>query len=234
VTKEKCKPLKNDTHPTVFWRNDRIPIAQKFDDPYYSLDNGLEEYRHVFLLGNKLPQRMKDGFQIAELGFGTGMNFLSTLWQWRLKKQKGKIFYTSFEAFPMSPEQMVKAQNEFDQISCIKQEFSSLWNTLLKTGELNGNDYNLRLILGDARRTIKSFDTQVDCWFLDGFSPAKNPELWEEKLMEEVFRCTASQGTLSTYSAAGIVRKNLNLAGFKVERINGFGRKRHMTVAVKK
>ena len=101
MTKEKCKPLKNYNNPKLLWRDDRIPIAQKFDDPYFSLDNGLEEVRHVFLNGNKLSNRLNNGFKIAELGFGTGLNFLSTLWLWRLKKQKGKIFHTSFEAFPL-------------------------------------------------------------------------------------------------------------------------------------
>ena len=225
VTKEKCKPLTNYTYPNLIWRNDRIPIAQKFDDPYYSLDNGLEEVHHVFLKGNKLPKRLKDGFKIAELGFGTGLNFLSTLWQWRLKKQKGKLSYTSFEAFPMKPEDMVKAQSEFAELSSIKHEFSSLWVELLEKGELYGSDYHLQLILGDARRTIKNFDIKANCWFLDGFSPAKNPELWEEELLNEVYRCTANKGTLSTYSAAGFVRRNLSLAGFEAKRVEGFGRK---------
>ena len=234
MTKEKCKPLTNYTYPNLVWRNNRIPIAQKFDDPYYSLDNGLEEVRHVFLNSNKLAQRLKDGFKIAELGFGTGLNFLSTLWQWRLKKQKGKLSYTSFEAFPMKPEDMVKAQSEFAELSSIRHEFSSLWSELLEKGELIGSDYKLELILGDARRTIMNIDIKADCWFLDGFSPAKNPELWEKGLLNDVFRCTASKGTLSTYSAAGVVRRNLSSAGFEVKRISGFGRKRHMTLAIKK
>ena len=227
------RPLTNYTYPNLIWRNNRIPIAQKFDDPYYSLDNGLEEVRHVFLNSNKLAQRLKDGFEIAELGFGSGLNFLSTLWQWRLKKQKGKLSYTSFEAFPMKPEDMVKAQSEFAELSSIRHEFSSLWSALLEKGELNGSDYKLELILGDARRTIMNIDIKADCWFLDGFSPAKNPELWEKELLNDVFRCTANKGTLSTYSAAGVVRRNLSSAGFEVKRISGFGRKRHMTLALK-
>ena len=99
MTKEKCKPLTNYTYPNLVWRNDRIPIAQEFNDPYYSLDNGLEEVRYVFLNSNKLPQRLKDKFSIAELGFGTGLNFLSTLWQWRLKREKGKFFREVLKKF---------------------------------------------------------------------------------------------------------------------------------------
>ena len=119
-------------------------------------------------------------------------------------------------------------------MSIIKHEFSSLWSELLEKGELYGSDYHLQLILGDAKRTIKNVDMKADCWFLDGFSPAKNPELWEEELLNDVYRCTANKGTLSTYSAAGIVRRNLSLAGFEVKRTKGFGRKRHMTIAIKK
>tara|TARA_Y100000991_G_scaffold31764_1_gene20334 strand:- start:344 stop:751 length:408 start_codon:yes stop_codon:yes gene_type:complete len=134
----------------------------------------------------------------------------------------------------MKPEDMVKAQSEFAELSSIKHEFSSLWIGLLEKGELYGSDYHLQLILGDARRTIKNVDIKANCWFLDGFSPAKNPELWEEELLNEVYRCTANKGTLSTYSAAGFVRRNLSLAGFEAKRVEGFGRKRHMTIAIKK
>ena len=134
----------------------------------------------------------------------------------------------------MKPEDMVKAQSEFAELSSIRHEFSSLWSELLEKGELNGSDYKLELILGDARRTIMNIDIKADCWFLDGFSPAKNPELWEKGLLNDVFRCTANKGTLSTYSAAGVVRRNLSSAGFEVKRISGFGRKRHMTLAIKK
>ena len=215
---------------------DGVLRSKEFDDIYFSPLNGEEESNYVFLEGNNLRDRLtiNNNFTIGELGFGTGLNFLSTLWQWRLKKQRGKLSYTSFEAFPMKPEDMVKAQSEFAELSSIKHEFSSLWSELLEKGELYGSDYHLQLILGDAQRTIKNVDIKADCWFLDGFSPAKNPDLWGKELLNDVYRCTANKGTLSTYSAAGVVRRNLSLAGFEVERTNGFGRKRHMTVAIKK
>ena len=92
----------------------------------------------------------------------------------------------------------------------------------------------LRQTLEANYRKIKNVDIKADCWFLDGFSPAKNPELWGKELLNDVYRCTANKGTLSTYSAAGVVRRNLSSAGFEVKRISGFGRKRHMTLAIKK
>ncbi|MEO0746057.1 MAG: tRNA (5-methylaminomethyl-2-thiouridine)(34)-methyltransferase MnmD, partial [Pseudomonadota bacterium] len=93
-------------------------------------------------------------------------------------------------------------------------------------------DVELTLITGDARQALPAWDGRADAWFLDGFSPAKNPELWGEALMAEVGRHTAPGGTAATYTAAGHVRRGLEAAGFTVDRVPGFGRKRHMTRAV--
>lgn len=219
--------------PQLEWRSDEIPVSQQFDDPYYSLDNGLNETRHVFLAGNHLPERFRDGVHIAELGFGTALNFLATLEMWRKTGQTGRFHFTSFEAFPMSPEDMIRAQAQFPEVADIAQELAPLWGTLLENGSLNGPDYYLTLKIGDARDTLADWDQKADCWYLDGFSPAKNPELWEENLLKHVANHTAENGTAATYTAAGFVRRNLEAAGFSVERIKGFGRKRHMTQAVK-
>ena len=95
---------------------------------------------------------------------------------------------------------------------------------------VNGPDFELRVIIGDARTTLPNWTDEADAWFLDGFSPAKNPELWEEGLMKAVGAKTKSGGTFATYTAAGHVRRALADAGFEVQRVPGFGRKRHMTV----
>lgn len=219
--------------PKLEWRSDEIPVSQQFDDPYYSLDNGLNETRHVFLAGNHLPERFRDGFHIAELGFGTALNFLATLNMWRKTKQSGAFRFTSFEAYPMSPEDMIRAHAQFVEVADLAKEFAPLWETLLETGELLSKDYHLTLMVGDARETLARWNQVADCWYLDGFSPAKNPELWEENLLKDVANHTAENGTAATYTAAGFVRRNLQAAGFSVERIKGFGRKRHMTQAVK-
>ena len=90
------------------------------------------------------------------------------------------------------------------------------------------------MIAGDARVTLPAWQGKADAWFLDGFSPAKNPELWDETLMQAVADHTAPQGTIATYTAAGFVRRGLDAAGFEVSRISGYGRKRHMTVGTKR
>lgn len=215
----------NEKTAKLEWTNGQIPVSIRFDDPYYSLDDGLEETRHVFLAGNDLPARFKNGFHIAELGFGTGLNFLTTLDCFRKHGAPGKLRYTSFEAYPMTAADIEKALSPFAHL-----ELNLVVSMVADNRtEIEIDDLQFRLITGDARTTLPSWQDKADAWFLDGFSPAKNPELWGEELMSEVARHTRPQGSFATYTAAGTVRRALSEAGFTVERVPGFGRKRHMT-----
>ncbi len=204
-------------------------MSRRFDDPYFSLENGLEETRHVFLGGNGLPGRYRDGFQVAELGFGTGLNLLASLQAWRETGVTGVLRYTSFEAYPMAPEDMVRAQAGFAGLNALAAELSPQWGRSV----IELDDLRFELITGDARQTLPGWDGLADAWYLDGFSPAKNPELWEADLLAEVGGHTAPGGTAATYTAAGFVRRGLAEAGFEVTRVPGYGRKRHMTTARK-
>lgn len=211
--------------PLLDWRDDSIPVSRRFDDPYFSLAGGLEETRHVFLAGNGLPERFRDGFHIAELGFGTGLNLLATL---MLHRGHGHVHYTSFEAFPLTAADIARALTAFPELAPIAEPFLSQWASGARV--LRFANLTATVILGDARETLSQWDGKADAWFLDGFSPAKNPELWSPALMQEVARHTAPGGTFATYTAAGHVRRSLAEAGFAVERQPGFGRKRHMTI----
>ncbi len=207
-----------DQRAELSWTETGVPVSTRFDDPYFSLGNGLEETQHVFLAGNDLPERFCPGFHIAELGFGTGLNFLTALQAFRAKGCGGVLHFTSFEAFPMARDAQLKALAHYPD---------------LPIAALDGaEDARLTVILGDARTTLPTWGHGADAWFLDGFSPAKNPELWGADLMAEVAGHTTPNGTAATYTAAGFVRRGLEDAGFRVTRAPGYGRKRHMTRAV--
>lgn len=217
----------DNQHADIEWRDGAMPVSTRFDDPYYSLQSGLDETRHVFLRGNGLPDRARPGFHIAELGFGTGLNLLATLEA--VKDTPGPIYYTSFEAYPLSCEDMDRALAAFPTLPAA-QLLTAIAHgaTSFELGPLR-----VSILLGDARQTLPRWSGRADAWYLDGFAPAKNPELWDEALMAEVGQHTAAGGTFATYTAAGAVRRALSAAGFEVTRCPGFGRKRHMTVGRK-
>jgi tRNA U34 5-methylaminomethyl-2-thiouridine-forming methyltransferase MnmC len=217
-----------DQHPELDWQ-DGVPVARRFGDPYFSLDDGWAETLHVFLAGNGLPQRFRPEFHIAELGFGTGLNCFAALSLWIEVGAVGPLRFTSFERFPMATDDMARALTIYPALRELAEpvlEWLAKGETSVRTPTLH-----LDLVLGDARETLSRWDGVADAWFLDGFAPAKNPELWEADLLAEVARHTSPRGTAATYSAAGAVRRGLADAGFRVERRNGYGRKRHMSVA---
>jgi tRNA U34 5-methylaminomethyl-2-thiouridine-forming methyltransferase MnmC len=220
--------LKPDQSPSLEWK-DGVPVATRFDDPYYSLGHGLEETRHVFLGGNDLPARFAPGFHIAELGFGTGLNLAASMLEWAARGVEGPLTFTSFEAFPMAVADMERALATFPEaLDVMSPVLAALASGAVA---VETSMVRFRLILGDARETLPAWDAQADAWFLDGFAPAKNPELWEETLLAAVGEHTTPGGTAATYSAAGAVRRALAAAGFDVSRVPGYGRKRHMSVA---
>ena len=212
--------------PQLDWQ-ETIPVSRQFDDPYFSLAGGLDETRHVFLTGNDLPDRFRDGFHIAELGFGTGLNLLATL---LAHQGDGHLTYTSFEAFPMPAEDIARALAAFPETAPVAPAFLDQWASGART--LHFLNLTAEIVIGDARQTLPNWRGTADAWFLDGFSPAKNPELWSPDLMAEVARHTAPSGTFATYTAAGHVRRSLAEAGFIVTRSSGFGSKRHMSQGI--
>ena len=220
----------NQPRHQIDWRDTdaglRVPVSQRFDDPFYSLDNGLSETRHVFLAGNDLPARFRPGFQIAELGFGTGLNLIAAALAWAAAGVEGPLRFTSFEAFPLSGEDARKALAAFPEAAPFAETIAT---ALEGAGRIETPELSVRIIFGDARRTVPQWDGLADAWFLDGFAPARNPELWEPALLQAVAAHTAPGGTCATYSAAGTVRAALAEAGFAVARVPGYGRKRHMT-----
>ncbi|KPN63936.1 tRNA U34 5-methylaminomethyl-2-thiouridine-forming methyltransferase MnmC [Aliiroseovarius crassostreae] len=219
--------MKQDQTAELEWKDGAIPVATRFDDPYFSLENGLDETRHVFLAGNDLPARFRPGFHIAELGFGTGLNMLATVMAWQGAGAPEHTRFTSFEAYPMAVEDIARALEAFPEARALADPFLTAWGQGKRVFDVHG--LVVEVIEGDAREELSRWSGGADAWFLDGFSPAKNPELWGEELMADVARHTNPNGTFATYTAAGFVRRALDAAGFAVERSPGYGRKRHMS-----
>lgn len=214
--------------PDLDWRAG-VPVARRFGDPYFSLDGGAAEAAHVFLAGTGLPARFRPGLQVLELGFGTGLNLLVVLRAFRAAGAPGPLRFTSFEAFPMARDDRARALGAFPDLAA---EAAELAEALARPGPWAfAGGLTLEVVEGDARATLPAWNGRADAVFLDGFAPARNPELWEVPLLAAVAARMSPGARLATYSAAGSVRRALEAAGLRVERRPGFGRKRHMTVA---
>jgi len=227
-----------DLENILSWKENKIPVSVKFDDPYYSMQDGLEETVYVFLQGNKLSERLiqNNVFHVAELGFGTGLNFLATLKLfYEIAPANAKLFFSSFELYPLSKEDMHKALSHWPDLADYAALLLEKWPIDLQQKDIHIelDRVSLRIYLGDANIRIEDLSSPVDAWYLDGFSPAKNPELWTQDLLNKVYEKANSEGSFATYSAAGWVRERLSKAGFNVERVKGFAHKKHMTIGQK-
>ena len=218
----------------VDWEAD-APRSVFFDDIYFS-GGGAEETEHVFLKGNELERRFAEAerFTIGELGFGSGLNFLSAVALWRsVRRPQARLNYISVEKFPLHPDDLRRAGRAWPQFSAeIETLADALPPPLRGFHQLRWPDgVTLTLGFGDARELLEVCEAEVDAWFLDGFSPAKNPEMWSEAVLRQVARLCASGATAATFTVAGDVRRRLEAAGFGVEKRPGYGRKREMLTA---
>ncbi len=217
-----------------------IPFSPRFDDIYHSRSGGLAQARNVFLAGNGLPGRWQghDHFVICETGFGLGLSFLATWQAWRADPQRcARLHFISCELHPFHAADLSRlyAQlfGEDAELQALGAELVAQWPVLVPGFhrlELAGGQVVLTLLLGDALHWLPKLLAQVDAFYLDGFAPAKNPQLWQAPLFKQFSRLAASAATLATYTVAGEVRRGLAEAGFQIERVAGFGSKRQMLV----
>lgn len=225
----------SSSHPTLLWR-DNQPYSAEYGDIYFSSDSGLEETRHVFLQHNRLQERWQalhaPHFTIAETGFGTGLNFLCAWELWRKSAtQDARLHFISVEKYPLSAGELQQALALWPQLaelsSALLQQYRMLapgWHRL----EFDQGRVCLTLIIGDAQECLPQIKAGVDAWFLDGFAPAKNPEMWQPALFTQMARLCNDGATFATFTSAGMVKRGLQEAGFEVRKTAGFGRKREM------
>lgn len=216
---------------------DGIPYAAQFDDVYHSADGGPDQARHVFLGGNQLPVRWrgKHNFTILETGFGLGLNFLATWAEWSDDPARSaQLHYLALEKHPFSAPDLATLHARWPELASFSEQLLAAWPPLVPGFHrllLDGGRIVLTLIFGDIRTCLPQVDASVDAFYLDGFSPGKNPDMWEPSLLSRFDRLSAPQATLATYTVSAIVRQSLTQAGFVCEKQAGFGHKKDMLAA---
>lgn len=217
----------------IEWR-DGQPFSLDFDDVYFSRKGGIEETEYVFLKQNGLPElwQDKDQFVIAETGFGTGLNLLTTIKHWLASsKNNAKLYYYSVEKFPLSKQDLQKALSVWPAFDDLTEELIKHYPSAVSgfhRFHLLKDKIIITLMFGDIENMLGQLDANVDAWYLDGFSPDKNPQMWTDSVFQQIARCSYENTTLSTFTAAGFVRRGLSNVGFNVSKIKGFGKKREM------
>lgn len=219
----------------IEWHAGDMPYSPEFGDHFYSRSDGRAECDHVFIAGNGLPERWRDNtdFTVAELGFGTGLNFCETWRLWRRERgDEGHLLFVSFEKHPLRGDEIARALSAWPDLAEFSNRLVEHWPDNPPPAARIDFDDNvaLELHVGDALARLSSWPDRADAWFLDGFAPDRNPDMWSAELMRQVYDHTVPGGSFATYSAAGWVRRNLAAAGFIVEKQGGYGGKREMCV----
>ncbi|MEM9304803.1 MAG: tRNA (5-methylaminomethyl-2-thiouridine)(34)-methyltransferase MnmD [Pseudomonadota bacterium] len=220
------------------WATGDVPRSRRFDDIYYDAEHGDEESRFNFVAGCGLPDgwREKPLYVIGETGFGTGLNFLVTLEAWRATRQPGqRLHFVSVEGQPLPREALVRAHGRFEGLFSCAAALQARYPAAPCPGfhrlHFDDDGVTLDLLVGEAGEMLAELEAVVDAWFLDGFAPSRNPEMWRHQVLDELARLSEIGTRLATFTAAGNVRRGLERAGFAVHRTTGFGQKRERIVA---
>jgi len=214
------------------------PYSEQYQDIYHARQGALAQAQHVFLHGNGLPQRWqgRSAFTVCEAGFGLGRNFLA-LWQmWKNDPQRcGRLHVLAFEAHPFTREDLAQANHDLpDCLQDLSAQLLRHWPLLLPGMhrlEFESGALTLTLAFGAIGRLIHQAQARVDAFFLDGFAPRVNPQMWTPEVFGQMVRIARTDASLATWCVAGQVRRDLSAAGFLVSSAPGFGGKRAMLVA---
>lgn len=226
------------TGPELDWQ-DGQPVSRRFGDVYFSRESGIAETRHVFLAGNRLRERwaaLPPGgrFTIGETGFGTGLNFCAAWQLWESVAPRDSVLrYVSFERYPLAPHELARALALWPELAPFARalaeqytEFAPGWHRF----HFADSRVLLTLAIGDANVMLAELAGRCDAWFLDGFAPAKNPEMWTAHLLDAIGARSITGASVATYSVAAVVREGLQGAGFRIDKVTGFASKREMLV----
>lgn len=228
-------PLQGLAHASLDWQ-EKGPIARDYQDVYFSRDDGQAETRYVFIEQNDLPQRLAQwshqrAFVIGETGFGTGLNLLCA-WQALLDYAPPEIrlHFISVERHPLSHKDLSQALASHPNLAPLAERLLTQYpEAVTGVHRLQLSDrVSVDLLLGEAAEMLGLVSGPVDSWFLDGFAPAKNPQMWSPELFQALARLSHPETYFATFTAAGIVKRGLKAVGFEVKKVAGFGHKREM------
>lgn len=221
-----------------------VPISKQFGDVYFSKDNGLLETRHVFLNGNDLSERLAnlkdfEYFSVGETGFGTGLNILALwqLWQQVRPNNQSHLHAISVEKFPLSKADLIRALSVWDELKPLADQLIEQYPLpIAGCHRLSFPEerFSIDLWLGDAQDIFPSMakTKAVNAWFLDGFAPSCNPDMWEQNVLNHIVRLSDYGSTFSSFSVAGILKRGLKAHGINISRPRGFRHKREMLKAI--
>ncbi|MFC0337107.1 tRNA 5-methylaminomethyl-2-thiouridine biosynthesis bifunctional protein [Kushneria avicenniae] len=220
----------------LHWRDDNAPEAIDYGDVYFSRENGRRETEHVFLAGNQLAERWTDWhhprpFVIGETGFGSGLNVLCAAHDFLIQApDHARLHVVSTEQHPFTREDLTRALGHHEDFTDLVGALIEQWPPALRgIHRLALHErVTLDLHFGDAADSLEALEGRVDAWFLDGFAPSRNPDMWSERLFAALAGASREGTTLATFTCAGIVKRGLRQAGFEIQKLPGFGRKREM------
>ncbi|WP_249961150.1 bifunctional tRNA (5-methylaminomethyl-2-thiouridine)(34)-methyltransferase MnmD/FAD-dependent 5-carboxymethylaminomethyl-2-thiouridine(34) oxidoreductase MnmC [Histophilus somni] len=236
------------TPAKIYLNQEKTPVSEQFNDVYFSNQDGLAESEYVFQQGNHLWERwivyQEKHFVIAETGFGTGLNFLAVTSLFRQFRQQYShsplkhLFFISFEKYPLPKVQLQQIHQFYPQFSALSQQLCDYCLEAIQGCQrFHFAETTLDLWFGDIADNLPQLgdymQNRIDAWFLDGFSPSKNPQMWNDELYQQMFYYSKPQGTFSTFTAASAVRKGLVSAGFEVQKRKGYGKKRECLCGIK-
>lgn len=221
-------------HAQIDWDEQGRPHSRHYDDVYFSRNEGTLETRYVFIEGNRLAERFAalpahGCLVIGETGFGTGMNFFCA-WQTfaECADPQARLHFVSVEKYPLTHADLTRAAQ-------LWPELAPYWQPLLdqyvavhagfQQFSLDHGRVTLTLLVGDVLAQLPQLDARIDAWFLDGFAPAKNPDMWTPELFAQLARLSRPGTTLGTFTTTGWVRRALIDAGFSMKKVPGLGKK---------
>lgn len=220
----------------IQWKQS-IPFSLSFNDFYFNTEQSIEDILYVYIDANEIPSRINSvqrNFTIAETGFGTGLNFLLTAQQWlEHSSTQQHLHFISVEKYPLSSQDLKRSLIQHSLPTSITDSLLDQYPILHKgfhRFSFPKERITLTLIFDDAVSCFQSLHASIDAWYLDGFSPSKNPDIWTNDLFESMAKLSHANTTFSTFTSAGIVKRGLTRAGFNVKKRKGFGMKREMLV----